>query len=134
MGLLLLDRGARARAVPDSAIPPSHRRVVIVRAGVRDEVAWIVVRFERRRLWIRAKRKLKNRHPREAEALTQGFHGGRDHAEVLRDEWQMLRLQGVGDDIEERRAWPLHPFASHRGGFSGWYFPRRLEAAEVIDA
>ena len=40
------------------------------------------------------------------------------------------RLHG----LEERRARPLHPLASHGRGRVRRHFPRRLESAEVIDA
>ena len=72
------------------ALPPAHRRVVVVRAGVDDAVARVVVRPEIRRLRIGPERKLEDRHSGESELLAQRFDLRRDDAEVLRDERQLL--------------------------------------------
>src|SRR5436305_12450240 len=63
--------------------PPADHRVVIMRAGVRDDVAWVIMRTKARSLWIVPKSKLQDRHPSKPEALTNRFYFWRAHPQLL---------------------------------------------------
>ncbi len=61
------------RAVTGAASPPSDRRIVVMRSGINDEIAWIVMRAKIGRLRIGAKRELQDRHAGKAELMTERF-------------------------------------------------------------
>ena len=92
---------------PGFAGPPSHDGVVIVRAGVGDEMMRIVVRLEVGSLGIVAEGELQDRHAGKAELLAQSFHLGRDDAEILGDDRQVA--QRALQRLEQRRSRALSP-------------------------
>ena len=120
-----------ARAAAE-VVEPSGGGVVVVRAGVGDRRARVVVRQEAGRLRIGPERELEQLDPREPEPRAQRLHLRRDHPEILGDERQLA--ERGGDRPKKPRAGPGPPAALHRGRLSGRDRPVARVADEVIEA
>src|SRR5208282_1131042 len=80
----------RARALASAgAGPPANGRVAIVCTGVGNALMWIVVRAEIRSLGVIAESKLQNAHAGKTELQANGFHFGRDDAQVFGNQRQL---------------------------------------------
>src|SRR4051812_18242892 len=86
---------ARPGAVTGTSGPPANRCVVVVGAGVDDEIARVVVGPEIRRLRVGAKCELQDGHARKPELITQRFDLRCDYAKVLGDEGQRCTVERV---------------------------------------
>ncbi len=107
---------------------PAGDGLVVVRPGVDDAVAHVVVGQERvRRV---AERELQDAHPRQREAIAQREHVGRDLAQVLGDERQAA--EPALERGEERLPGPRHPAPGFGGERVAGHLPVAGEAAEVI--
>ena len=121
-------RGTRARAararlsvcagcgvpLPGSWNQPDGR-VVVVRAGVDDGVARVVVRARSRRLRIGAERELQDAMPGRPKSSRSALHLGRDGPEVLGDERQRAAELVPRRASKSAAPGPLHPAPVHRG-------------------
>src|SRR3954466_9355426 len=71
--MFLLDVFGTARGVPDAARPPADDSVVVVHAGIRGQVARVIVRPERRTLRIVPEGELQDGHARKSELVANSF-------------------------------------------------------------
>src|SRR5262249_36170192 len=123
--------GCARRALAGDAIEPTHRRVVIMRSGVNDDIAVIVVR-QIDIFLVAAESKLKDTHARKAEAITQLLDIGSNDAEVFGDDWKLA--QRFPNRTEKFLAWHLDPTTALGRLIAPGDFPAGRETAKVIDA
>ena len=112
-------------------VPPAADGVVVVGAGVGDEVAAPVVREEQVG-GVVAEAELQDLHAGEAAAVAQFDHVVGDQAEVFGNDRQ--RAEHAFDRFEERFAGAGFPFAFFGGGAACGNVVITGEAAEVVDA
>ena len=96
-----------ARRAAEVAEPPDGG-VVVVRAGVGDRLARVVVGQEARCLRVGPERELQELDPRETEARPEGLDLGRDQPQILGDERQLAerladRLRDLSETYGRRR-------------------------------
>src|SRR5215471_17347272 len=72
--------GSASAVMSTGTVPPSHSRVVVVRACVSCELSLIIMRAERWALRIFAEGELQDRHSGKTESVADRFHLGSDHA------------------------------------------------------
>ena len=114
-----------------SGVPPAANGVVVVGAGVGDEVAAPVVRQEQVG-GVAAEAELQDLHAGEAAAVAQFDHVVGDQAEVFGDDRQ--RAEHAFDRLEEGFAGAGFPFAFFGGGAACGDVVVTGEAAEMVDA
>src|ERR1051325_451202 len=119
------------RARTGLALEPADGRVVIMCAGVDDDVAMIVVR-EVVVVWVAAESELQNTHAGKTEIIAQRFNVGRDDAEVFGDDGQFA--ESLTDGREEFPARRFDPAPALGCLVAARYLPAGGEAAKVIYA
>src|SRR6185295_13412264 len=119
------------RALTGHTAKPTNRCIVIMCAGVDDNVLMIVVR-QIEILCIATKSKLQDAHPRETKTISQCFNVRRNHAQVLRNYRHLAKR--FSDGSKQFSAGRRNPTPPFRSLIAARYLPARGETAEVIDA
>src|SRR6476620_2982571 len=118
------------RAGTGLRVKPTDGRVVVVRAGVRDAVVYIVVRqiviFR-----VTAERELQDSHARKPERIAKLLDVGCDDAEVFSPKGKLAEL--AFQCFEKIVSGDVDPAAVLGSLVAAGNFPRRGEAAKVVD-
>ncbi len=111
--------------------PPAHDGVVVVGAGVGDQVAAVVVGKEVV-VGVAAEGELQDGHARKLERISQRPHRVGNDAEVLGDDGKLPKL--VLHGTKERGPGPVLPGALNGGVVRGRDAPVFVEASEVVES
>src|SRR5690606_34163714 len=118
-----------ARSLVERRVP-TFRRVVVVRARIRDGVL-AMVRRQVRVVGLAVETELQDDHARQREAVAQRADLVRDQTEILGDERYLTEPAAHG--LKQRVAGRLAPLSVARRLAAGRHAPVRLERAEVVD-
>ena len=79
-----------SRSCAGDTAEPADRCVIVMSAGVDDNVFVVVVR-QVDILGVAGEGKLQDAHSRESAIVPQGLNIGRDHAQIFGDDWQLTQ-------------------------------------------
>ena len=103
-----------------------------MRAGVDDPVGDVILGPVGTAWTARIHPELEYEHPRQTELIAQPPDGGRDHPQILGDQWQ-LGPERAPERIKQRPPRTPPPSPGGRSPRSGGDRPVRDETAEVVD-
>src|SRR6185369_8543596 len=116
-------------ALAGDAVEPTHRRIVVMCAGVSHDVRNVVVR-QIDVLRVAAKTKLENSHAGKTKLLAQCNHVRCDDAEIFGDDRQLAeRVTNRREQFPSRR---FDPLTALSGLVAARYFPTRGETTKVV--